>query len=612
MVTEETLMQTIREAIETCKNSGIAIERIFQTFDVQNRGLLSENDFFRGVSALGVQLDQSQRQMLLELRNQGPPGYVKYMPLLRMIYPGLCFENEDGQGRNGRVDGVIAHLRRRLHQQNSSSSSPSVEPLTLSERFERVDNHGEGRVNLREFRKVLRQVDRGLPEEQIQLLIKAFDCDKDGYVDYTELVEAVGDHADNTSGQLESIKAKLLHSVAGNSHSLARAFDRHDLNGDGKLSRRVFRRILATAEHSLTPRELRLFMDSLDPSGLGFIFIPKFFDCMGLDGVMKAFDDAALVKPPRHRGFVGEITALQALGDFSRGSFEGSTNTVIECKKERNVSESIWEPAFVEEWLNKAATPGERRAFDRLYRASTQVSGNDYKTPVSSPRLNAKVQLELGNKFAHLQDRPHSPVFRRSQHVGWECPTCSSVNRKPSCLNACEMCGTVRSSNVKVIVESDDNSLLSNDDSCSLATTCYTDKRRRSRHRLRQERSVRELGQERRMKQYTSSSDSDSHMSTRSKPRHQHHRKRNSGLRRSRSRSRSRSRCREAERRHGRSHRHREKSLTDSSWNKWAKYDLEAASVSTRATSPRKSARSRSLYSSPSRSRTRRRSRRRS
>ena len=589
MFTEDTLRQKLRQAIESCKNAGVSVEAIFQAFDVQRRGLLTERDFFRGVSALGVTLDRNQRQILVEMRNQAPSGYVKYMPLLRHLYPELSFDNDADidAGRSGRLDGVISHLRRRLlSKKNGKHGNGLGLGLTLCERFERVDRQGEGRVSLREFRRVLRQVDRGIPEEQLQLLVKAFDCDKDGYIDYTELVEAIGeDGAGKNSVGVEAIRQKLGHVVAGNAESLAKAFDRHDLNGDGKLSRRVFRRVLATSEHSLTHKELRIFMDALDPSRLGFIHIPKFFEVMGLDSVMRAFDDATLVRAPRHRGYIGEVPSIHALAQGSRGVFTSPTKIMHESKRKTDSIGSIWEPAFVQEWLEKAATPAERRAYDRLQRASTKaymLGGSSATNLEIEPRHDDPLspQREVGEGGIYdataSPHRPLSPAFRHSQQVGWECPTCTTVNRKPSCLNACEMCGTVRSAKVNIIVGRDEDSLGSGTDASSITSVSYKGQRRRSDRRRRS----RGRGRSREKRpQWAYSSSSESVSEEPSALRRRSH----SSSRNLRGRHRQlRKNKRKKSRRRPRSSSRRE------SWNAWVKYGQEEASskYSARARSP--------------------------
>lgn len=130
----------------------------------------------------------------------------------------------------------------------------------LKKVFKYLDKNGDGRLTYGELRSGFDRVfGRYLSDIEMNKVIEEVDGDNDGYISYEEFLRV----AINRKKLLEEKNLKL-------------AFDRFDLNKDGKLSREEVKKVLGTQENHY----INLLLNNIDKNKDGFISFSEFCDLM--------------------------------------------------------------------------------------------------------------------------------------------------------------------------------------------------------------------------------------------------------------------------------------------------------------------------------------------
>jgi len=187
----------------------------------------------------------------------------------------------------------------------------------LKKVFKFLDKNGDGRLTYGELRSGFDRVfGRYLSDIEMNKVIEEVDGDNDGYISYEEFLRV----AINRKKLLEEKNLKL-------------AFDRFDIDRDGKLSREEVKKVLGTQENQY----INLLLNNIDKNKDGFISFSEFCDLMnGLLNTtlisLKDFDDNNLNNKKAQK--FNEINLKQ--------SIKINTNTLIEGNfNEKNESEEI-------------------------------------------------------------------------------------------------------------------------------------------------------------------------------------------------------------------------------------------------------------------------------
>ena len=143
-------------------------------------------------------------------------------------------------------------------------SSQEIEGLKKV--FKYLDKNGDGRLTYGELRSGFDRVfGRYLSDLEMNKVIEEVDGDNDGYISYEEFLRV----SINRKKLLEERNLKL-------------AFDRFDLNRDGKLSREELKNVLGTQENQY----INLLLLHIDKNNDGFISFSEF--CNLMNGVVNS------------------------------------------------------------------------------------------------------------------------------------------------------------------------------------------------------------------------------------------------------------------------------------------------------------------------------------
>ena len=66
-----------------------------------------------------------------------------------------------------------------------------TDPDSIRHAFEVIDTDGSGHLSVSEFRETLSRLGMGLTEQQLNVISKAFDINKDGDIEFEELVHTI-------------------------------------------------------------------------------------------------------------------------------------------------------------------------------------------------------------------------------------------------------------------------------------------------------------------------------------------------------------------------------------------------------------------------------------
>ena len=143
----------------------------------------------------------------------------------------------------------------------------------LKKVFKYLDKNGDGRLTYGELRSGFDRVfGRYLSDLEMNKVIEEVDGDNDGYISYEEFLRV----ATNRKKLLEEKNLKL-------------AFDRFDVNKDGRLSREELKKVLGTQENQY----INLLLIHIDKNNDGFISFPEFCELMNgvVNSTINSFQD---------------------------------------------------------------------------------------------------------------------------------------------------------------------------------------------------------------------------------------------------------------------------------------------------------------------------------
>jgi calcium-dependent protein kinase len=132
----------------------------------------------------------------------------------------------------------------------------SIEIDDLKKVFKMLDKNGDGRLTYDELRNGFEQtMGRYLTDLELNKIIQDVDGDNDGFISYEEFLRV----AVNQKQLLDEKNLKI-------------AFERFDLNKDGKLSKEEIREVLGTSDN----RYINILLDQVDQNNDGFMSFQEF------------------------------------------------------------------------------------------------------------------------------------------------------------------------------------------------------------------------------------------------------------------------------------------------------------------------------------------------
>mmetsp|Transcript_39640 Transcript_39640/g.48264 ORF Transcript_39640/g.48264 Transcript_39640/m.48264 type:complete len:156 (-) Transcript_39640:176-643(-) len=151
----------------------------------------------------------------------------------------------------------------------SKSKSPS-KPLTedeiadLKEAFSMFDTNGDGTIEAKELREVMRSLGQNPTNREVMEMINSVDDNSDGSIDFDEFV----------------ILMQSKKSRSDPDKELRDAFKVFDADGNGTISRSELKQLMVNLGQTLSDGELDAMMNMVDTDGNGEICFEEFKQMM--------------------------------------------------------------------------------------------------------------------------------------------------------------------------------------------------------------------------------------------------------------------------------------------------------------------------------------------
>ncbi|OAY38956.1 calmodulin-like protein 30 [Manihot esculenta] len=143
----------------------------------------------------------------------------------------------------------------------SSSKLPAILQPNLSEMrqiFNKFDTNKDGKISQQEYKETLRALGLEKMTEEVPKIFQVVDSDGDGFIDFTEFVEA-----QKKGGSI-------------NITDIQSAFQAFDLNGDGKITAEEVMEVLRCLGERCSPEDCRRMVRAVDGDGDGMINMDEF------------------------------------------------------------------------------------------------------------------------------------------------------------------------------------------------------------------------------------------------------------------------------------------------------------------------------------------------
>ena len=163
----ETAMQAIRRAAANAHLYKLDLHEVFTRMDTSGDGFLSLSELTDAFRNLGLQLSENELESLFKFfdpNNSGKIGYGEFM---------------------------WAFFNRRKFVRHWSKSVSRTSKEELMARFHLADMNGDGKLSVREFKKLLRMFQITLSDQMVEVLMKRFDRDANGTLDLEEYLHFI-------------------------------------------------------------------------------------------------------------------------------------------------------------------------------------------------------------------------------------------------------------------------------------------------------------------------------------------------------------------------------------------------------------------------------------
>lgn len=253
---------------------GLTVESAFSIFDQDQDGLISAQEF-RNTLLLTLRLPFSEQEVQLLLNSlhtaDGNMSKAEFKnKLSAYLSPGEVMPSWE--------EAVLNKLRERIR----------VNQIGLREAFEAFDKNRDGWIDAAEFIETFKVMQLGLSEQDIIRILRYFDPNGLGRINYNEFVakvEASVAPVQSTPlsstplpsmSQASKIIAKVSELIRDSRLSLQEAFRVFDTNGDGKVSKLEFMQTFEMMKLRVVKAELEDLWNALGKDPQGFLSYNEF------------------------------------------------------------------------------------------------------------------------------------------------------------------------------------------------------------------------------------------------------------------------------------------------------------------------------------------------
>ena len=183
----------IREKVSNKTNNKMSDEaylvKAIKFFDIYNSGCVTYDQFHQALERIGIYYSFEEVLPLIQSYDQDGIGKIDYIDFSKIIYDNSVLKS---------------HQRKLTHEELVMETSELLEYfkkvltgragnglITLRRIFNIVDRDRSGQVSIAEFSEIMKELKIDLSNEQINLIFKVFDLNKDGTLSYEEFMTGV-------------------------------------------------------------------------------------------------------------------------------------------------------------------------------------------------------------------------------------------------------------------------------------------------------------------------------------------------------------------------------------------------------------------------------------
>eukprot|EP01052_Picozoa_sp_SAG31_P004618 SAG31_NODE_193_length_20735_cov_15.125509_2_plen_5371_part_00 len=217
---------------------GFDLSAAFAALDADKSGSITHEEFRDGLRTLGIDLPNSQIRELIAVFDEDGDGNIEYREFVREF--------------GAKPEDLLRTLTKLQSKLVAVDADFTEEDLTTA--FSALDFDGDGSITHDEFRAGLRRLGIVLPTTTVEQLLKAFDADNDGEINYVEFLREFG------------TKPHQLHAMLKERglSDMKQGFQALDKDGDGSISHEEFREGLQALGVSLPVNQIEQLIKTLD------------------------------------------------------------------------------------------------------------------------------------------------------------------------------------------------------------------------------------------------------------------------------------------------------------------------------------------------------------
>lgn len=290
----ETIIVKLKSLIKEDNIDDIRV--IFDKFDKNGGGTLSKPEFISALKEIGVSLNEFEGNSIIKYFDENGDGVIDYEEFLKKIIPNYKTIQDSSLNEEilkkfrewAKLRPKVINLFRETLQKMSTTY--------IIVRHADGTIEGKGEVTKREFRSTLEAIGPKLDNKEWECIMKCYTSKTSTKIDPELFISSIrptsmnndfgeskyGDssipYSDNKS--LYSIEQKIKDGInrMGQTFRIEDELQTRSING--KIYTKEFRKFLDYIKIDVNYDEFDLLMNNLDPTKLGYFYIPYFMDVL--------------------------------------------------------------------------------------------------------------------------------------------------------------------------------------------------------------------------------------------------------------------------------------------------------------------------------------------
>jgi len=264
------------------------LQMAFQQADVEQKGYLFPEQVYDVLNMMGtgeLGLSGGEINSLLAAVDENDDGVVEWEELVDFMYDVLMHLDRDQ---------LVVDIAEENAEEEARQPEMEPEELqnTVLDMFLAADDDGNGYLDRKEFKRVLKEADLGLTKKDIRNVMAECDENDDGVIEYKEFMPIMVDliHAAQArdeaqmQAEMDAMDAEFEAEdffLRGMSQQelesiMMSIFKENDADGNGVLDRKEFKKCLKSASLGLTKKEINMLLSEMDDNANGVISYEEF------------------------------------------------------------------------------------------------------------------------------------------------------------------------------------------------------------------------------------------------------------------------------------------------------------------------------------------------